>query len=226
MIYIAGDTHIPIDLNKLDVKNFPEQNSLTKNDYVIICGDFGGVWNNSKEEIYWRNWFNDKNFTTLFVDGNHENFNLLYQHSVEWWNNGKVHFISDSIIHLMRGQIFEINGLKIFTMGGAESIDKYRRTEHVSWWRDELPNSREYRDALKNLDNNNWNVDYVITHTGPRNVLNNIALIQDNNQLNDFLEILYGRLQYKHWYFGHYHRDKIIDKKHTVVYNNVIKLLD
>lgn len=23
---------------------FPEQNEMTKDDYVIICGDFGGVW--------------------------------------------------------------------------------------------------------------------------------------------------------------------------------------
>jgi hypothetical protein len=131
---------------------FPEQKQLTKNDYVIICGDFGGVWNNSKEEIYWRKWLNDKNFTTLFVDGNHENHVMLNQYPVLDWNGGKVHFISDSIIHLMRGQVFTIDGLKFFTMGGAESIDKQRRVEGISWWKEELPNYQEYNEAMINLE--------------------------------------------------------------------------
>jgi len=74
MIYITGDTHIPIDISKLNAKNFPQQKLLDKDDYVIICGDFGGVWDESKEEMFWRNWLHERNFITLFVDGNHENF--------------------------------------------------------------------------------------------------------------------------------------------------------
>ena len=50
MIYITGDTHIPVDIGKLSVKRFPEQKEMTKRDYVIICGDFGGVWDGSNEE--------------------------------------------------------------------------------------------------------------------------------------------------------------------------------
>lgn len=85
-IYITGDTHIPIDIRKLSMSNFSEQKKMTKNDYVIICGDFGGIWNKSNEELYWRKWLKEKNFTTLFVDGNHENFELLNQYEVmEWW---------------------------------------------------------------------------------------------------------------------------------------------
>ena len=36
MIYITGDTHIPVDIQKLSTKRFPEQKEMTKNDYVII----------------------------------------------------------------------------------------------------------------------------------------------------------------------------------------------
>ena len=49
---------------------------MTKEDYVIICGDFGGVWNKeveNKEEKHLLDWLEEKPFTTLFVDGNHEN---------------------------------------------------------------------------------------------------------------------------------------------------------
>ena len=81
-VFITGDLHGNIDIKKLNSKNFPEGNSLTKEDYVIICGDFGLVWNNSAEELYWRKWLDEKPWTTLFVDGNHENFNLLNDYPI------------------------------------------------------------------------------------------------------------------------------------------------
>ena len=76
MIFITGDTHIPIDIGKLSSKCFPEQKEMTKNDYVIICGDFGGVWDGSNEEKYWIKWLKSKNFTTLFIL-----FILIYLHN-------------------------------------------------------------------------------------------------------------------------------------------------
>ena len=61
MIYVTGDTHGSYDLHKLNAKNFPEQRALTKSDYVIVLGDFGLVWNNSDEEMYWRKWLDETN---------------------------------------------------------------------------------------------------------------------------------------------------------------------
>ena len=60
MIYITGDTHIPVDIGKLSAKRFPQQKEMTKSDYVIICGDFGGVWDGSNEEKYWIKWLKSK----------------------------------------------------------------------------------------------------------------------------------------------------------------------
>ena len=124
MIYITGDCHA--DFSRLSTDNFPEQKEMTKDDYVIICGDFGGVWNKDTEnprEKWDMEWLDSKPFTTLFVDGNHENFDRLYAYPVEEWHGGKVHKIRDSVIHLMRGQIFEIDGRSFFTFGGASSHD-------------------------------------------------------------------------------------------------------
>lgn len=53
MIYITGDTHIPIDIHKLSSSRFREQESMTRADHVIICGDFGGIWNGGNEDKYW-----------------------------------------------------------------------------------------------------------------------------------------------------------------------------
>lgn len=72
MIFVTGDTHG--ELKRLNTENFPEQKELCREDYVIICGDFGLVFAEDKEsktETWWLNWLEGKNFTTLFVDGNH-----------------------------------------------------------------------------------------------------------------------------------------------------------
>lgn len=124
MIYITGDCHS--DFSKFETDKFPMQTEMTKDDYVIICGDFGGIWSyeeESNQEKDWLKWVNDKNFTTLFVDGNHENFTRLYNYPVEEWHGGKVHKIRDSVLHLMRGEIFDIDNKKIFAFGGAQSHD-------------------------------------------------------------------------------------------------------
>lgn len=225
MIYVTGDTHTPIDIKKLATKNFPEQKLLSKEDYLIILGDYGGVWDNSEEDRYWRRWLNNKNFTTLFVDGNHENFDLLNKYDVEYWNGGKVHMIEDSIIHLMRGQVFDIDGNIFFTMGGAESIDKLDRTEGKSWWKEELPSQKEIEEALYNLELNNWKVDYVLTHTTSNKNMEQMGYIKEKNILNSFFDEVQEKLQYKHWYCGHFHSDTKIDDKHTVVYRKVIKVV-
>lgn len=87
MIFITGDCHG--EYNRFNRHNFPIQEELTKNDYVIVCGDFG-FWDNSADQQWWRAWLNSKNFTTLFIDGNHENYDLLSTYPVDEWHGGKV----------------------------------------------------------------------------------------------------------------------------------------
>ncbi len=222
MIYVTSDTHIPLEINKINTTNFPEQVNLTKDDYLIICGDFGGVWDNGSEEMFWRKWLNERKFTTLFVDGNHENFNLLNKFDTGMWNGGKVHFIGDSIIHLMRGQVFNISGKKFFTMGGAKSVDRMYRIKNKSWWEEEVPSKKELETAMDILDAHNWTVDYVITHTGPLSLVSKHMFLYDNKDpLNKFMEQLNSKLTYKHWYFGHFHQDIKLDSKHTLLYNEI-----
>lgn len=238
MIYITGDTHIPVDIEKLNTKNFPQQKDLTKDDYVIVCGDFGLLWERewSKEELYWKKWLEEKPWTTLFVDGNHENFDRLNSYPVEIWNGGKIHRISDSIIHLMRGQMFDIDGNKIFTFGGAQSIDRGYMTgtseidEGVIWWTEELPELTEMDEGRENLSKNDWKVDFVITHDLPQKELVGLGLkfhcYLDSCYLNGYLEDLRVQLSYKHWYSGHHHVNITLSPKQTVIYNDIVKIGD
>lgn len=251
MLFITGDTHGMQDWEKLNATNFPEQlymplqtDKYHGNDYVIILGDFGGIWGDAEHDKYVINSYNERSFMTLFIDGNHENQDLLDQYPVEEWSGGKVHFISDKVVHLMRGQVYTINGMKIFTMGGAESTDKKYRKEGTSWWAREMPSDEEYEEAIKNLEKHNFEVDIVLTHCAPegyigknmRPVYNSdmsrilaysMAGVCDRsgNRLTKFFDdlITVRGLKFKHWYFGHYHRNMDWDR-FSLVFNKIIPL--
>lgn len=224
MIYITGDTHIPVDIQKLSTNRFPEQKEMTKNDYVIICGDFGGVWDGSNEEKYWLKWLKSKNFTTLFIDGNHENFDMLYNLPVVEFGGSYVHKIDDGIYHLLRGEVYNISNKNFFVFGGASSHDKEYRTEGKNWWKNELPNDAEYKNAIKNLKNNNFKFDYVITHSAPTSVQKEIAPDYEINQLTEFLENLKNNITCKKWFFGHYHKDIELSPTFRAIYNVIVRL--
>ena len=137
----------------------------------MICGDVGVCGFYASEEAETRKVFRNLPVTTLFIDGNHENFEQLNSYGIDIWNGGKVHFIESGIIHLMRGQVFEIDATRFFTFGGAYSIDKMYRTEGVSWFSEEIPNCKEYEEGWHNLEKVDFQVDYILTHSGPREVV-------------------------------------------------------
>lgn len=191
MIYATGDCHG--DFRRFSTKCFPEQKQMTKADMVIILGDFGGIWDytgKDKSEKYWLKWLDNKNFTTIFVDGNHECFPRLNEYPVKEFCGGKVHEILPSVLHLMRGEVFKLEGKKFFTFGGASSHDvqdgildpvkdrakikrwyydmeKRFRINGVNWWPQELPSVEEMENGRRNLERNENKVDFVLSHSAP-----------------------------------------------------------
>lgn len=229
MIYITGDIHGTISISKLNSKNFLDQKLLTKEDYVIITGDFGLLWNGDKEDQYWLKWLDkEKSFTTLFIDGNHENFDLLESYPIEEWNGGKIHRINNSVIHLMRGQVFSIKGKKFFTFGGANSHDKEFRKEGKSWWKREMPSYTEYEEGLSNLDKVGWNVDYVLTHTCSSSDLDCLSKRYGDSmtldQMNSYFYIIEEKLRYRKWFFGHFHKDIELPNNKRLIYMDIVKI--
>lgn len=229
MIYVTGDTHGLQDYYKLHLfaGRHPE---LTKDDYVIIAGDFGAIWSNDTLVENLR-YFTELPFTVLFVDGNHENFDLINDYPVEEWKGGKVHKIKPDVIHLMRGQVFEIEGKTVFTFGGATSIDKFMRREGVSWWRQELPTYEELDEGVTNLKRYGNKVDYIITHSCGERALaypavRNSATLKLSCPESHMLSYFEDIAGFKHWYFGHFHIDAKLSDKYTVLYNEIVRLGD
>jgi hypothetical protein len=241
--FVCGDVHGKIDIKKLSTEFWPEQRELTKEDVLIQLGDFGWIWHplaqNNPEQNYWLNWLGTRKYTLLVVLGNHENYDEIEQLPECQKFNGTVQYLEvsgrhgDGIIYFAkRGEVYEINNKKFWAFGGALSIDKDNRTPGVSWWEGELPTWWDYEYGMKQLDKINWNVDYVVSHTCPVNIVNEIIhkTPYTEGKFKDpvavyFFEI-YKKLLFKEWHFGHFHEDIRLDYTNTgdgifhVHYNN------
>ena len=124
MVYLTGDTHG--EVYRFSPEFFPDQEDMTRDDTVIILGDFGVIWDKpsiiEKEQL---EFLDDRPFTTCFIDGNHDGFDRLYSDEFEVvdFHGGKAHKIRDNVYHLMRGYVFDFDGKKFFAFGGASSHD-------------------------------------------------------------------------------------------------------
>ena len=224
MIFLTGDLHGEYGILKLNTKNFPEQKELTKKDLLIVTGDFGLVWDNSRQEKYWLNWLEKKNFTTLFVPGNHENYDLLSTYPKQQYCGGLVRYIRNSIMQLDNGYVFNLDGILFFTFGGAESTDKEQRIVGKSWWPQEIPSWGEFERSYINLSQHQFCVDYVLTHTAPMHVIAEMAECRKDDPVSKMLSSIDDAIQYKKWFFGHMHVDRLVMDKFHCLYDSIIRI--
>lgn len=221
MVYITGDTHGDISW----FKN-PKLKKLGEKDILIICGDFGFLWN-PKSEAEKKNLeiLKSKKYTICFLDGAHENFDMLDAYTPYRWKGGNAHKIANNIFHLMRGEIFTLDNKTFFVMGGGESDDRDMREPGVSWWEEEIPNAEEIKNAEDNLKDANYNVNYILSYEAPAVAKDFLKLHLKEaakiSPLNTYLQELTKNVDYYHWYFGSLHTDLQISKKMTAVFNEI-----
>lgn len=221
--FLKGDIHG----NLFEIIDFINRFNLGKNDNIIILGDCGIAWRKDKKDLaqnikFWNECGNGVKL--YFIDGNHENFNILNSLPIEN-NMGKV---ADNIYHLRRGQVYEFENKKILVCGGADSIDKYRRIENFTWWKEEAISQETIDDIPAG------HYDYVLTHCCPRSVFekNRIYLstlqFLDENKINhsseDMLEQLKNKITFDHWFFGHYHINRNLDEKFTCLFEDFMEV--
>ena len=225
MVYVTGDMHGCLE--RLYDKEFRK---LKRGDTLIVCGDFGYIFDGSKTEKQVINFFAKRKFVTAFVEGTHDNLDTINRCRTTVWKGGKVHRIKGNLLHLMRGQIFEIEGNRFFTFGGGESTDKDMRVPMGTWWRAEEATPAEMADGARVLDEAGCEVDYIITHEPPSLVKSAMLLRvggNDNvNKLNGYLEEIGRSCTFKHWYFGSLHEDRIITEHYTCVFKNLLPIAE
>ena len=221
MIFVTGDMHGDYKIFKQ-----PIYKNIKKSDTLVICGDFGFIWTGDKNEKSVLDKLAKKNYTICFVDGTHENFDLLAKYPVVEFCGGLAHKIRENIYHLMRGQIFEIEGEKIFAMGGGESPDIDIRSEGDSWSREEIPTREELLAGAHALEAADYHVDMVITHEPPLRIKGFLQLKDYDSlrvtALNAYFEELSDSCTFDKWYFGSMHMDKYISKTHIAVFKAIL----
>lgn len=247
-MYIFGDTHGSVDMYKIMPENFVDGRNLTRNDYVVITGDFGVPFVTHGPNWYFKQ--SDKTmvkklanlpFTILFVDGNHDNHNFWRVQARQEMFGGRVQKLrgTDNVYHLMRGEYYIIDGISFWTMGGAMSIDRHLRTEGKDWWPGEMLNTTEENHGVETLEKHGGHADVIITHTPPSIALNYIDAYNKGkrpseqfhvyNGLQDnvarYLDFIGQNFSYNRWFCGHMHIDfEIPQLKMNLLYENPIRL--
>ncbi len=221
MIYITGDMHGDTDrLSKTELS------MLDKNDTLIICGDFGFIWNNDVKETQFLNRLEKRKYNICFIDGTHENFTALNDMPVAMWNGGRVHKIRSNVFHLMRGQIYEIENKKIFTMGGGEDPEYDLHENDDILPRKEIPTSQEMLYGVSNLEKHSYKVDYIITHEPPAKIRDFLRLSENKTlrvtALGAYFDELSQQCEFSKWFFASMHADKFIADKYVCLFKNII----
>ncbi len=225
MIYVTGDMHG--DLERLYDKEFRK---LKKGDILFVCGDFGYIFDGSKTEKQVINFFAKRKFITAFVEGTHDNLSRINRSRVTMWKGGLVHRVKGNLLHLMRGQIFNIEGNTFFTFGGGESTDKDMRIEQGLWWREEEATPADMANGARVLDEAGCKVDYIITHEPPSLVKSAMLLRRGQtdrvNKLNGYFEEIGRSCDFKRWYFGSLHEDRVITEHYTCVFRELLPIAE
>ena len=244
-IYITGDTHGRFD--RLE-HSFLKAKGINKEDIIIVAGDFGFLWNkeNTEDNIkYFNKYVKNK---VLWIPGNHENYDMIAEYPLSDWHGGKVrHIIKNRVIMLERGQYYDIDGKTFFTFGGASSHDisagildpndkdfkrKYEllyrcggqfRVKGFSWWEQELPTDAEMETGLDTIDAHEYKVDYIITHCASTIIENQLGY-DKHDKLTDYLNFFEHKVDFKKWYFGHYHQNRMVDNRHYLIYDDIIRV--
>lgn len=218
MIFITGDIHG-------DFSRFrsPLLKKLRKNDALIICGDFGFIWDGSPKEKKLLKKIGRLRYNVLFVEGSHENYDLLEQYEVSEWCGGRTRLISGRLRQLMRGQVYEIAEKTVFAFGGGQSDDNADLVEGQNWWPREIPNEAELSEGIANLERAGNNVDFVVTYEPPSKLHDFLDHNKgDRNHINTYLNGIFEKLTFSGWFFGKLHMNKLIPPKYHAVYDSIV----
>lgn len=212
--FFAGDTHGFLEHWDYLIGHCLSQ----KLDTIYQVGDFG-YWEHTPNGVHYLDGLQDElknaGLTVRFVDGNHENHELL--RSKYDVIAPAAYKIRPNIVYQSRGSTLEVDGVKLVFCGGATSIDKHGRTPGFSWWPEEV---LTYTD-IHNTIANGADCDILVTHDAPlgnyhmNNVLKEQNASTSNYRMHELFQesyahrkMIYGivdAIRPRYLVHGHYH---------------------
>lgn len=216
MVYITGDLHADMD-------RFYDYTKLKKGDTLIVCGDFGFIWDGGKAEKKRLQKIGKRKYNVAFVEGCHDNYDLLREYPEVNFCGGKAGHITGNLYHLKRGNVYTIEGKTYFAFGGGESDDYDERVREHKWWSEEQPSKQEVDFAVEQLNSVACKVDYILTHDAPGG-LNGVVDIDADKQsyIHTFFDIVCKKCEFKMWFFGKYHMDLLIPPRYRALFRDVV----
>lgn len=220
MIYVTGDLH-----GEAGRFQSAEMKRLRKGDTLLVCGDFGFVWDGSPAEKKFLQKLGKKKYQILFVPGCHDNYTLLQEYPQVEFAGGSARQISGNLYELLRGEVYTVGGKRIFAFGGGVSEDEHLREEGKTWWREELPTEQEYEAAIGRLSEYGNEVDYIVTHDASAAIRSFLSIDQEDSEIGKihaFLNVISKNIKFNAWFFGRYHQDKLIPPRYYAMFQSVL----
>ena len=226
MIYITGDTHGNFER----LERFCERIGPTQDDIMIILGDAGFNFYGGYRDEYSKRRVSELPLTVFSIHGNHENrpANVPTYHTATW-HGGQV-YVEDAypnLLFAMDGEVYDLDGQKAIVIGGAYSVDKpWRILRGSGWWPDEQPSEEIKRKVECVLEQHDWKIDVVLSHTVPLKYepvevfLPGLDQSKVDKSTEEWLDKIENQLDYKHWYAGHYHTEKDVDRL-TIMFEGI-----
>lgn len=216
MVYVTGDMHG--DLRHL------KGAKLKRGDTLIVCGDFGFVWYGDKRDAAALGALSRKKYTILFVDGVHENYDLLATYPLVEYGGAPAWQLAPNLYRLCRGEVYTIEGRTYFAFGGGEEpLEQELRADTGSYYDCCMPSEAELtrgREALAAVGNR---VDYIVTHS-PSAKAGSYTRTHRKREtgLGIYFNVLEETVQYKRWFFGCLHLDRQVSSRHLAVYRAIV----
>lgn len=231
-VFCTGDTHG--QFKKISMLCYQEKTTI--DDYIIICGDVGLNYRCNELDIPNKNHLSKLPITILCVHGNHEerpynisSYKKVYNDDLECYVYIEEQY--PNILFLEDGT-FKLKEHLCLCIGGAYSVDKYYRIDRgYPWFSSEQLNNEEKKRILKILENKN-SFFYIFSHTVPLKYereledlfLPSIDQSTVDKSMEEFLDKVEDRVNYKHWFFGHFHDHFDLTPNLTILYNDIIEL--
>jgi len=221
MIYLTGDIHGEV----YRIADAASRYGITPSDTVVLLGDVGmNYFGNNHGDRHRKKRLNKIGPTIFCIHGNHEMRpeTIPTYHEVQW--HGGTVYMEDEFPNLLfakDGEVYDLDRQKAIVIGGAYSVDKWYRLQcDLNWFPDEQPSDEIKARVERKLEELNWQVDIVLTHTCPERYIPRKAFLSAvdqstvDNGTEKWLDGIAERLDYQAWYCGHWHINKRIDKMH------------